>query len=49
MNARIQEFVDGKMQAAQERWVEWIDANPHATPEEAADELFAILMGKRDQ
>jgi hypothetical protein len=44
-----QEFVDQKMLAASERLNEWIEKHPDAEEDEAAKELFEILMGKRDQ
>lgn len=44
-----EEFVQQKLQAAAERLGEWLENNPDADEEEAASELFEIMMGKRDQ
>ena len=45
----IDTFLRQKMESAMERLQDWFTLNPCASPEEGSDELFAILMGKRDQ
>ncbi len=44
-----QEFCDQKMRSANERLTDWIEQHPEANADEAAEELFHILMGERDQ
>lgn len=44
-----EDFVDRKMLTASNRLNEWIEQHPDADADEAAAELFEILMGKRDQ
>lgn len=45
----IDDFCDQKMVASMEILADWIAIHPQATPEEASEELFQILMGKRVQ
>lgn len=44
----IEEFVHAKMKSAIDRPADWLTAHPQATAEEAHEEIFQILMGKRD-
>lgn len=43
------EYVKQKMLTASLRLNEWIETHPDASEDEAAKELFEIMMGKRDQ
>lgn len=44
-----EEYVEQKMLTASLRLNEWIEDHPEANEDEAAKELFEIMMGKRDQ
>lgn len=46
LSEELRAFLDGKMESAMEAFREWLEKHPDAAPEQGAEELFQIMMGR---